>query len=148
MPLRIMTAMILLLLPIACLAQNVGPGWTSDPATGCRVINAHPQPNESMTWSGDCHNGFAQGQGVLRWFENGQPGERYEGELKNGQMDGHGTLSPGDGGRYEGEFRDGMANGLGQWSTARGSFSGVWKNGCFKDGNRRAWVGADPSSCP
>ncbi|MGA3399613.1 MAG: hypothetical protein ABSC95_10365 [Acetobacteraceae bacterium] len=111
-------------------------------------MNAHPQPTESITWSGGCVNGVAQGRGVLQWFENGRPSEHYEGELRGGQMNGHGILTPGNGGRYEGEFRDGKANGFGQWTTARGSFSGLWTNGCFNDGTRRAWVGTDASACP
>ena len=49
-----------------------GAGRISDPRTGCKVVNANPQPNECMTWSGGCENGFAQGQGVLRWFESGR----------------------------------------------------------------------------
>ena len=120
----------------------------ADRRTGCRVANAHPQPNESVTWSGGCESGIAVGQGVLQWFESGQPAERYEGELRAGEMNGHGILTTENGGRYEGDFRDGMANGFGQWTTSRGSYSGVWTNGCFHDGTKRAWVGGDPSSCP
>jgi hypothetical protein len=145
---RIMLAATLLLAPMPGIAQNSGPGWISDPGTGCRVTNAHPQPNERITWSGGCKNGFAQGQGVLLWFENNRPAERYEGELRGGQMNGHGVLTTGDGGRYDGAFRDGKADGFGQWTTARGSFSGAWTNGCFNDGSRRAWVGGDAASCP
>jgi hypothetical protein len=145
---RTMFATMLWFAPLPAVAQGAAPDWTADPRSGCRVANPHPQPNESITWSGGCQNGFAQGQGVLQWFENGGPAERYEGELRGGQMNGHGILATPNGGRYEGEFRDGMANGFGQWTGASGSFSGVWTNGCFKEGNRRAWVGGDPSLCP
>ena len=145
---RSMLAASLLLVPMAGIAQNPQTGWIADPRTGCRVMNAHPQPNETITWSGGCGNGIAQGQGVLQWFENGHPAERYEGELRGGQMNGHGILTPGNGGRYEGDFRDGKANGFGQWTSARGSFSGLWTNGCFNDGTRRAWVGGNSSDCP
>lgn len=145
---RMMFATILLFIALPSIAQNAEPGWISDSRTGCRVRNAHPQPNEAITWSGGCESGLAQGQGVLQWYENHHPTERYEGELRGGQMNGHGVLITGDGGRYEGEFRDGMANGFGQWTNARGTFSGTWTNGCFSDGNRRAWVGTDSSSCP
>jgi hypothetical protein len=145
---RTIVATILLLPPMRAVAQSIAQDWISDPQTGCRVVNPNPQPNESITWSGGCQNGFAQGLGVLQWFENGQPAERYNGELRGGQMNGHGILNTGNGGRYEGEFRDGKANGLGTWTEAGGSFSGIWTNGCFKDGNRRAYVGTDPSLCP
>ncbi len=129
-------------------ARGAEPAWIADPRTGCKVVNANPQPNESIAWSGGCDNSFAQGPGVLQWFENGRPAERYEGEMRAGQMEGRGTLNTGDGGHYEGEFRAGKADGVGQWTTAHGSFNGVWKNGCFNDGSRRAWVGADASACP
>jgi hypothetical protein len=145
---RMMFVTMLVLAAMSGIGWSAESGWISDPRTGCRVTNANPQPNEAITWSGGCENGFAKGQGVLQWFENGRPAERYEGELRNGQMDGHGILNTGDGGRYEGDFRDGRANGFGEWTTSHGSISGVWTNGCFKDGDKRAWVGTDPSSCP
>ena len=137
--------LLVFLLPLAAVAQGTA---TSDPRTGCRVVNAHPQPNESIAWSGGCVNGFAQGHGILQWFENSRPTERYEGDMRAGQMDGQGVLNTGNGGRYEGTFHDGVADGTGTWTTARGSFSGTWKKGCFNDGTRRAWVGTDPASCP
>lgn len=144
MPGRMIFAAIILFAPVSGMAQN---GWISDLRTGCRVVNAHPRPNEAIAWSGGCENGIAQGQGVLQWYENKRPAERYEGEMREGQMNGHGTLVTDNGGRYVGDFRDGMANGFGQWTTSRDSFSGIWTNGCFNDGTRRAWVGTDASSC-
>lgn len=144
---RVKIALMLSLAPLSGIAQVSEPGSIADQRTGCKVLNAHPQPSESITWSGGCENGFAQGPGILQWFENGQAAERYVGDMRGGQMDGHGILNTGNGGRYEGEFRDGAANGFGQWTTANGTFSGEWKNGCLTDGNRRAWVGGDSSSC-
>ena len=81
--------LIVCLLPLAAVAQGTA---TSDPRTGCRVVNAHPQPNESIAWSGGCVNGFAQGHGILQWFENSRPTERYEGDMRAGQMDGQDAL--------------------------------------------------------
>jgi hypothetical protein len=147
MPARTLLVTTLLLAAIGGGARSADTASIADPHTGCRVVNANPRPNESIAWSGGCENGFAQGPGVLRWFENGRPGERYDGEMRDGQMDGHGVLNTGDGGRYEGEFRDGKAHGFGTWTTTNGSFSGTWTDGCFNDGNRRAWVGANASSC-
>ena len=148
MLIRTIFAAALMLAPVHAMAQGIAPDWTSDPRSGCRVANPNPQPNESITWSGGCRNGFAQGRGVLQWFENGQPAEHYEGEMDGGRMNGNGVLNTSDGGRYDGEFRDGKANGSGTWTAPGGSFSGIWTNGCLKDGNRRAYVGADPSACP
>src|SRR5215475_6638516 len=51
-------------------AQTVQPGWIADASTGCRVWNDHPRPKETITWSGRCENGLAQGNGVVQWFED------------------------------------------------------------------------------
>jgi hypothetical protein len=142
-----MVAALLSLLPLPVVARSAEAGWIADPRTGCRVANANPQPNEAVIWSGGCENGLARGQGVLQWYENNRPAERYEGELRDGAMNGHGVLDIDNGGRYEGDFRAGTANGFGELTTARGTFRGVWTNGCFNDGGRRAWIGGDPSSC-
>ncbi len=144
---RLVFVTAILLAPVTGIAQGTEGGSIADPRTGCRVMNAHPQPNEAITWSGGCENGLAQGQGVLQWYENKRPAERYEGEMRNGQMNGHGVLTMDNGDHYDGAFRDGMANGFGQWTSTRGTFSGMWTNGCFSDGSKHAWVGGDPSTC-
>lgn len=136
----------LLLTPIAAFAQ--GAGWIADARTGCNVANANPQPDESVTWSGGCVNGVAQGHGVLQWYENKRPAERYEGDMRGGDMSGNGVLVSGDGGHFEGTFRNGKADGLGTWTSPRETLTGTWVNGCFNDGKKRAAVGVDPRSCP
>jgi hypothetical protein len=143
-----MLTMSLLLTPMMVVAQPSERGWTADARTGCRVVNPHPQPDETVTWSGACKNGFAEGQGLLQWFQSKRPFERYEGEMLGGQMDGHGTLITGNGGRYVGGFHNGKADGFGEWTSARGNASGLWTNGCFNSGGVRAWVGGDSSACP
>jgi len=141
------TIAVMLLLPLPAMAQSAAPAWIIDPSSGCRVANPNPQANESVTWSGECQYGYAEGRGVLQWFENGQPADRYDGEMHNGNMDGHGIFSTAEGGRYEGAFHAGQANGYGRWTGPGSSFHGIWTNGCFKDGNQRAYVGANPESC-
>lgn len=37
---------------------------------GCKVWNPSPQPNESVTWSGECVDGKAHGNGILQWYQN------------------------------------------------------------------------------
>lgn len=66
--------------------------WISDSSSGCKVWNANPQPNETVTWSGGCNsNQQAQGQGVLTWREGSTTSERYEGEMNNGKPHGFGV---------------------------------------------------------
>ncbi len=64
----------------------------------CSVWNAHPNPIETMTGSGACANGKANGSSTLR---------------KRG-------------GQY---------------------FSGYWTNGCFKQGEREAWIATSREAC-
>jgi hypothetical protein len=128
-------------------------GWIADSSTGCRVYNPHPQPNESITWSGACGNGLAQGRGLLKWFEGGKlsatfdveyrdgkmeghgiatfaNGDRFEGEYRDDKRNGHGKEVNFDGQRFEGEFRDGKKNGRGRESWSDGaSYEGNWRNG-------------------
>ena len=237
------------------------PDWIAD-ANGCRVWNPVPEANESITWSGECPKGFAQGQGVLQWFQNGKPGmktegtfvdghqqgpgksfytngniyagefkddrlsghgkytykdgtyysgqyidgraegrgvetyadggrydgefqagvrsghgvyyyangnrydggwlkgersghgvvtfksgSRLEGEFRDGQANGHMVMAFASGARFDGEYRDGKPNGYGTYTGNGQTYAGDWTNGCFKQGNREAWVGTDKASC-
>lgn len=128
-------------------APPPGPGWITDTRTGCRIWNTNPKPNLTVSWSGPCQNRVAQGHGVLQWFANDRPADRYEGDLVAGKFDGQGSYISADGFRYAGGWRDGRANGRGELTTKNGDFSGTWIEGCFRDGDRRAWVGVAASSC-
>ena len=68
---------IALLFPQSAIAQT--SGWVSDPKTGCRIWNPAAPPNWTVTWSGPCQSGLAQGQGVLQWFADGNQVVHYEG---------------------------------------------------------------------
>jgi hypothetical protein len=110
-------------------APEEDTGWIAD-KRGCKVANPFPRPGESITWSGECKNGFAQGQGVLQWYLNGQEDDRYEGTLDMGWAEGHGVLSRGDGGKYDGEWKQSMQHGKGRYEAPDGSwYEGQWKMG-------------------
>jgi hypothetical protein len=128
--------------------QTPKAGWITDVRTGCRVWDASPNPNETITWSGPCKNGIAQGWGTVQWVQNGEPAERDEGEWHDGKLNGRGTAVFPNGNRYEGEWRDGKPNGFGQLVGPNGSYKGLWVNGCFTDGKRRASIGVELTSCP
>jgi hypothetical protein len=172
MRIPVIIAVGVLLVSTPALAQTQLSTWSVDAHTGCKLWNIAPLPNETMTWSGACRNGLGQGQGVLQWFEAGRPGDRYEGELRDGKQTGHGVITSTDGRRYEGDFRDGTMSGNGTYSSPNGdhydgewrsgkpngvgrfvsvvggTYDGFWTNGCFKDGARRAAVIVALSSCP
>jgi len=150
-------------------AQTADPGWAADPKTGCRVWDPHPQPRQSISWSGRCIDGFAEGRGIVQWFkdalvfekdegewhEGRQTGKgvqtwptgRYDGELRNGEPSGHGVSTLGDA-RYDGEFDRGRPHGVGMLKNSSGTFQGVWRDGCFRDDKRKASMGVPLASCP
>jgi MORN repeat len=144
-------------------------GWIADTSVGCQIWNPHPQPNETVQWSGACANGFAHGRGAAQWFKNGVPyeadegewragrqagfgsqvwsGGRYEGEVLDGEPHGRGVLIL-DRLRYEGEFRTGKPNGTGTLFRGSESFRGAWADGCFREGSRKISFGVPLSACP
>jgi hypothetical protein len=110
-------------------APDEDSAWISD-KRGCKVANPFPRPGESITWSGQCKDGFAQGQGVLQWFVNGQEDDRYEGTLEKGWAEGRGVLTRGDGGKYDGEWKQSTQHGNGRFDAPDGSwYEGQWKDG-------------------
>lgn len=109
---------ILLLCSVCAFA---GGEWIADAKTGCKVWNANPSPSESISWSGACANGNATGSGTVQWYLNGKPDSRYEGEYRDGHINGKGTHVSANGNRYEGEYRDDQFNGKGTYVWASGS---------------------------
>jgi MORN repeat len=82
--------------------KQAPPDWITTSNKPCKVWNPTPQPNESVTWSGACKDGFASGKGILFWTENGKPDVEYDGEYANGKRNGHGVMIFPDGKRIEG----------------------------------------------
>lgn len=111
-------------------ANKLGPGWVVDPATGCHARAEGAPPQVSMSWTGPCVNGRAQGTGKLSWFLGGQLRDTYDGEYRDGMMNGRGTLASVDGGRYEGQFRNDRPEGRGVRSWSDGTrYDGEFKAG-------------------
>ena len=84
------------------------PDWITAANQPCKIWNPAPEPNESVTWSGQCTDGFASGQGILRWTVNGKLDAVFEGSYAMGKRNGHGVLMTADGNRIEGEWRNDM----------------------------------------
>lgn len=164
--------LLLTLLPVLAGAQApLKPGWAVDPRTGCKAWDESPKPGWQMTWSGGCVNGLAEGSGTLQWTAGGKmlsryvggyragkmngqgvyswvSGNRYEGEFANDNFNGHGVMIFANGDRFEGLWKDDKANGQGTKTTADGKvYSGTWTNGCFRQGDRWATVGATAKQC-
>lgn len=125
----VVIGIVLLALPAA--AQTAQPGWIADRNTNCRVWDPEPEAGESVSWSGACANGKAQGRGVLQWYLAGKPiGGRYEGEYRDGVINGRGVYTFASGNRYDGEWRDGKRTGRGIFTWTNGNrFEGEWLDG-------------------
>ena len=68
---------------------------------------------------------MSNGQGVFSWTGN----EKYEGEWKDGKMDGYGFINFSDGINYEGEWKDGTRHGEGTFTSSDGrKWVGEFKN--------------------
>ena len=103
--------------------------WIAD-KRGCKVANTFPRPGESITWSGECKDSFANGDGVLQWFLNGKEDDRYEGHLDMGWADGKGVMTKPDGGKYAGDWKHSTQDGSGRYEAPDGSwYDGQWKDG-------------------
>ena len=137
---------------VACLfgatlafAQTVecpgGPsGWIQAEGTGCRLWNLCPQHRETVTWSGACVNGFAEGSGAQQWFLKGKPADRHEGNAHSGKFSGFGVSIFPSGERYEGQWRDNSWHGHGIYVHADGSrYEGEWRNGKLHGRAIAAW---------
>ncbi len=89
--------------------------------TNCQVHNPNPEPNETITWSGSCINGYASGKGTLQWYQNGIKGSKYVGGFRNGKPHGKGTYTYKSGNSYTGDWRDDNKHGKGAYTWADGS---------------------------
>jgi hypothetical protein len=146
---RIATATLLIVTTLSASAptsaQAPSPdSWIEDSKTGCKIRNPAPQPRESVTWSGACPNGIAEGTGILQWFDDDRPTDRYEGELRDGWENGRGVAtSTVIADRYEGEWRDGWRHGEGVYSFANGDrYVGDWFEGMRTGRGTMVWADA------
>ncbi len=80
------------------------PDWITATNKPCKLWNPEPQPNESVTWSGACKDGYATGKGVVQWFEDGKADIRFDGTYMNGKRNGPGTIILPDGREIEGAW--------------------------------------------
>ncbi len=106
------------------------PSWIIDSNAGCKLWNGAPQPNETVTWTGECRNGYAEGVGVEEWYQDQKLTERVEGLLIEGKLNGKGTSTWATGETYVGSWRDSQYHGKGIHILPNGErYEGQWAGG-------------------
>lgn len=93
---------------------------------GLLAFNANSQnrlPDCKGNFEGPCYySGVAKKDGV-------DVGNRYEGDVRNHDFNGMGTLSYGNGDKYVGQWKDGLRDGQGTLFKSDGTtLNGVWKD--------------------
>ena len=96
--------LILLCYVSALRAQDSEGNFLTDQQSGCKVWFKHTFTEDSVSWSGNCREGMAEGVGTIRGFTKGKPTAVYTGVLHNGKPEGEGEFSFGNGRKLKGFF--------------------------------------------
>lgn len=146
----------LILTLVICTGVMAGE-WITDKKSKVKVWSPHPVI--TVEWAGGTKDGFADGKGTMKWFEDGVLSEKIEGTFVKGKAEGKCSFELYKQGKAAvtgtADFKDGKANGAGEvaWADGRkykgdvknGKENGhgvlTWKNGAsfdgeFKDGVR------------
>ncbi|MEQ9763358.1 hypothetical protein ABPS01_01545 [Streptococcus sp. ZJ151] len=116
-----------LLEALATLLVLAFAGWT--------IYSTYPKKavlslaNNKMTYNGVLRNGRLDGKGTLTYDNK----DRYVGQFKDGAFDGQGTFYSHEGWSYTGEFKKGQANGHGRLKLPDGKqYQGKFKQGIYQ----------------
>lgn len=110
---------------------DVDTHWLIDPTSGCSLFDANAKTGDSMSWSGGCENGLANGRGTALFSNNGKQFESFTGNFAKGlAQDGSVSVTWGGGWHYDGEEMGGQFSGAGVLvNDAKDRFEGVWTAG-------------------
>ena len=110
-------------------------GWVLDPSRECYIWSSNFgfEYLTNVSWSGDCVNGMASGEGKLTLeFEDKAANLSEEGIFKEGKLDGKGIYVSSDGDKYEGAWKAGYEHGYGEYIYSKGyRYEGEWKEGLW-----------------
>lgn len=93
--------------------------FTKDASSGCMVWN-DINPEFTITWSGKCNDGYADGEGTLTWFEGKNIIASYTGRMQKGYVTGKGKYIYEGWGSAEGNFVNGTLQGQGKMLMLNG----------------------------
>jgi hypothetical protein len=124
--------------------------WLRD--GNCSLYSADAQPGDTVSWTGSCVDGYAEGLGTATFTRDGQSqsftanfvhgvipdghvisrwghGWSYDGEAVAGRFQGWGILTTDASDRFDGQWTDGKLNGFGVFLRANGErYAGDWKD--------------------
>src|ERR1700722_4240444 len=124
--------------------------WLKD--GDCSLYSAGAGSGDSVKWTGECVDGYAEGLGTATFTHDGQSqsftanfthgvipdghiitrwgqGWSYDGETAAGRFNGAGILITNTADRFEGQWTDGKMNGFGILRRANGElYAGDWKD--------------------
>ena len=81
--------------------------------------------NDGNSYDGEIQNDLFNGFGIYEWGKN----KKYEGNWKNGKMNGKGKILYSDGSFYEGDFIDNLRCGYGKYVWNKNKYyDGQWNN--------------------
>ncbi len=118
-----------------CLAATSGYAeehWIADKETGCQVLTFRNLPSDvSISWSGECKDGKANGKGELKFYEKKKIAITFDCTVQEGEVV-YGIMETVDGIKYVGEFKNGNINGNGKMTLLDGKvYIGEFENGDF-----------------
>lgn len=96
----------------AGVASSVGLWMEISNNAGCYLWNPVPVDGESVSWSGECSNGFAQGDGRIDWYQHGALDAISETRFRDGRRHGPTVFRDTDGTlTAEGPYVNGQRHG-------------------------------------
>ena len=105
---------------------------------GCYVWNPNPQPDETVTWTGVCAGGQAQGKGTVKWvWDGGKKSSESTGHLKDGKEHGQWVVRFANGNVHEGPYVEGKRHG--QW-VERFADGGAAEGPWVEDKRHGQWI--------
>lgn len=88
-------------------AQENEGNFIKDAKTGCTVWFKHYFEEDSITWTGNCKDGFAEGIGTMTGFTKGRQSSQYIGQMQKGKPHGKGVFTFWGDRKLEGNFSNG-----------------------------------------
>jgi hypothetical protein len=118
--------------------------WLMDAQSKCTVLYADQRPADSVTWTGACANGAANGQGAATFTKGNRFVAQITGAFVNGAAAGAVRANWADGAHYDGDEQSSRFAGQGTLTTAAGDrFEGNWANGRMNGRGSVVWANGD-----